>query len=283
MAEIAIGPASVDEVRAVELRHGRDDATIKLALEFAEDGNAWAARDAGETVGVVLTHRSDEEVYVGELVVEPSYRGLRIGARLFDAALADAGNGARSALLDASDRASLALALRSGLAPRATVLRVAGAIPREDGLLAMAAGDYRFQVDAIDPAAHAFALSALDRENRGTTRLRDHRRLSRDAEGLAFLSDGEFVAYAYVWPDGRIGPMAAASGAYLVQIFAYALVTLQRRFGASWCTALIPGTNVRLLRAALRAGLRIEETLTFASDAEISELSRYAGFHRLLF
>jgi len=283
--EIRIEPAGVDDVRTVQLRRGGDAAAVALALECAERGAAWTARDAGETIGLALAHRSNDERYVGELFVEPSYRGQGIGRQLFDAALADVGDEdvARRALFAQGDRSSLAVGVRRGLAPGATVVRVAGPIPREDGLLAMAAGDYRFQVDAIDPVAHAFALDALDRETRGTTRRADHARFSRAASGLAFFSDGEFVAYAYVWPDGRIGPMAAVSGAYVVQIFAYALVASARTFGASWCTTLIPGANLRLARAVLRAGLRIEETFTLAADAPAPELSRYAGFHRFVF
>jgi hypothetical protein len=163
------------------------------------------------------------------------------------------------------------------------VLRLAGAVPREDALLSMAAGDYRFGVDAIDPVAHEFALDALDRETRGVARPADHRRFARGATGQALFLNGEFVAYAYAWPDGRIGPIASSSAAYLVQLFSYALVTLQRSYGASWCTAFVPASNVRIAGAALRAGLRIQETYVLASDAAPPDLSRYAGFHHLLF
>jgi GNAT superfamily N-acetyltransferase len=286
VSDVDVGPASVDQVRAVQVRRTCDDVGLRLALEFAERGLAWTARDQDDVVGIALVDRSDDERYVGDLFVEPSYRGQGIGARLLDAALAsddDASEPSRRALRDGGERAGLALALRRGLAPRTTVLQVAGSIPREDGLLAMAAGDYRFQVDAIDPAAHAFALNALDRETRGTTRLAEHERFGRSAAGLAFFSDGEFVAYAYAWADGRIGPLATVSSAYVVQIFAYALVTMARTFGASWCSALIPGTNLRLARAALRAGLRIEGSFALSADAELPDLARYAGFHPLLF
>ncbi|MGA8533217.1 MAG: GNAT family N-acetyltransferase [Candidatus Tumulicola sp.] len=283
MAEIAIGQATVDDVAAIASRRRCDPVAMAIALECAERETAWAARDDGDVVGVCLAHDSGEERYVGDLFVEASYRGQGVGGSLLDAALGNAG-GVRSALFESGDPASLALVLRRGLVPRATVARFAGAIPREAGLLAMAAGDYRFDVEKLDHAARAYAVGDLDAATRGSARLDDHERFARDAQGFGFVLADEFVGYAYVRADGRVGPVAAASPAYVVQIFAYALVATQRTFGATWCSALVPACNARLSRAALRAGLRIEETLTLAGDVTPPpDLSCYAGFHRLLF
>jgi GNAT superfamily N-acetyltransferase len=281
--EIAVGGASPADVRAVLRRRKADSASLQLALESADRGMAWAALDDGEAIGLAVAHGTDDERYVGELFVEPSYRALGVGGKLLDAALADAGDAARSLALDPSDAAGLALALRHGLSPRATVARIAGAIPREEGLMVMAAGDYRFAVDTIDPETHAYALNALDRETRGIVRPDDHAKFATDATGQAFFLNGEFVAYAYVWPDGRIGPLASSSVAYLVQIFGFVLVTLARTHGASWCTALLPTTNVRIARAALRAGLRIEQTFAIAGDVPPPDLANYVGYHQFQF
>ncbi len=74
--------------------------------------------------------------------------------------------------------------------------------------------------------------------------------------------------------------MVVASQSYSVQFFAFALATLRQTFGASWCTMLVPGTNIRIMRAAMRAGLTIEAVRLFASDGGMLDLSRYVGFHR---
>jgi GNAT superfamily N-acetyltransferase len=282
VSEIVVAPASSDDVRAILHRRSADAAGLRLALALVDDGTVWVARDDGEAIGITVAHVQDDAFHVGDLFVEPSYRAQGIGARLFDAALERAGDLARTVLLAPGDAAALVLSLRRRLAPVGTIVRFAGAIPREEELAAMAAGDYRFAVDAIDPVAHAYGLNALDRETWGTTRARDHQQFALAATGQAFFLNGEFVAYAYVWPDGRIGPLASASTAYLVQIFAYALVTLQRRYNASWCTTLVPSVNLRISRTALRAGLRIEDLLLFATDSTI-DLSRYVGYHSLMF
>lgn len=283
MSELAIGLAGADEVRSIQRRRNRDETSVRLALAFAERQTVWVARDDGEAVGIVVAHDSDGERYVGDIFVEPSYRGQGAGGELLAAAFDDAGDRARVMRLDPGDAAGVALALRQALALREPLVRLAGAIPKEEELAKMAAGDYRFEVEAVDPAAHGFGLRALDVQTRGTTRDSDHARFARDATGHAFFLRGEFVAYAYVWPDGLIGPLATASQAYLVQIFAYALLSLTRAYGASWCAALVPGSNLRIARAALRGGLRIDALWLLAGDARQGDLSTYAGRHSLLF
>ncbi len=282
MSEIAVAPAAGDEVRAIQRRRGCDDAAIRLSLEFTERGTVFAARDGGAVVGIAVAHATGEERYVGDLFVEPSYRNQGVGRSLLQSALAGADDVARAVVVNAQDPASLALALRFGLAPREEVSRFAGAVPREEELAAMAAGHYRFEVAAIDPIAHALGLRELDRQTRGAARF-DHFELARSGAGTAFFLNGEFVAYAYVWPDGRIGPLASASQAYLVQIFAFALLALTRQHGASWCVALVPGSNLRVARAALRAGLRIQDSVLLAGDAFGPDTQACIGYHTLLF
>jgi hypothetical protein len=282
VVEIAASPASTDDVRTIQRRRNLDDLSMRLSLQSAERGTSWVAREGGEVIGVAIAHDSDDERYIGDLFLEPSYRGQDLAGRLLNAAFSGPDDRTRTMLLDPSDPASLALAFRQRATPRDPVIRFAGAIPREEELAKMAAGEYRFQVDAIDPDTHGFALSELDRQTRGTSRRADHAQFAQLATGYAFFLSGECVGYAYVWPDGRIGPLACASEAYLVQIFAYALVTLTRTYSASWCTALIPGPNRRIARAALRAGLRIEKTFAFASDAGVHNFATYVGYDRLL-
>jgi GNAT superfamily N-acetyltransferase len=284
VSDAIVGQASPEDIREFARRRTFDERAFALAAAFSAQGAAWCARDAGAPVGLALLHRSQDERYVGDLFVEPSFRSNGIGGRLLDAALEDGESGAtRSLMLAASDPAGIALALRRRIAVRTPVLRLAGAIPREDALAAMAAGDYRFEIETIDPARHGYSLDALDREVRATQRAGDHVLFAASATGCAIFRNDEFVGYAYVWPDGRIGPLAAASAAYLVQLLALAFVTLGRQYGASWCSAFVPAVNVRLARAGLRAGLRIEGTHLFASDSAEADLARYAGFHPLLF
>ena len=282
MAEIRIDRASVDDIRAIQARRRVDDLTMRLSLVCADGAGAWVARDEGNVIALAACDSTEEERYLGDVYVAPSFRGHGIGTSLIEAAFEDSGEATRAVAVDLADPSGVALALKFGLPHQEVVLALSGGIPKEEALAAMAAGDYRFEVSALDPLGHTFALNALDRETRGAARPETHRVWSAAATGQAFFNQGEFVGYAYVWPDGRIGPCAVASGAYARQIFAFCLLSLQRAYKASWCTLVVPASNLRVTRTALRAGLKIDATFTIARDAR-SELDRYLGFHKLAF
>jgi GNAT superfamily N-acetyltransferase len=162
--DFPVEPASVEDVRAIARRRSFDEAGMRFALESAERGTAWIARDAGESIGVAIAHDAEGERYVGDLFVEPSYRGRGLGRDLLGEALRDCDDRSRILLVDPADPAAIALALRQRLSLRDSLLRLAGAIPKEEELAKMAAGNYRFGVEPIDAAAHTFGLRGLDRE-----------------------------------------------------------------------------------------------------------------------
>jgi GNAT superfamily N-acetyltransferase len=282
MSEVRIERASVDDVRAIQSRRQVDDLTMRLSLVSADGSTAWIARDDDAVIALAACDSMEEERYLGDVYVAPSFRSHGIGTRLVEAAFEDSGEATRAVVVDLADVSGVALALQFGLPHHEVVLGLSGSIPKEDALAAMAAGDYRFEVSTLDPLGHTFALNALDRETRGAVRPEAHRIWSAAATGQAFFNQGEFVGYAYVWPDGRIGPCAVASGAYARQIFAFCLLSLRRVYRASWCALVVPASNLRVTRAALRAGLRIDQTFAIARDAR-SELERYVGFHKLAF
>jgi len=280
-----IEPAGFEEVHAYATRRFPDSfsRTLYAGGFEAMQCRAWVARDEGTPIGIALARDLEMERFVADLYVEPTFRGDGIGARLLSAAIADADDRSLSATCPPDDRAALALLAKRGLAIRETVVRVSGAIPKDDDLLGLAAGDYRFGTERLDPQTHAPILDQLDRETRGTARETEHRFLATVASGMVFSIDDEAVGYAYLWPSGQIGPLAVASGAYLAQIFAYAMAALRREHGAAWCTAAIPAGNLRALRTALRASLRIEPGPALASDAPAGDLTRYVALHALLF
>jgi len=285
MNEPEIVTAKEADVRAMAHRRYDDETSQRLYMALAQNAprGAWVARDEGTPVAIAFAHELESEWFVSELFVEPSFRGTRLGWKLLRSATNESGDVSFGGVIDASEVGSLTFFLRRGMGLHMPLLRIAGAIPKEDDLLPTAAGDYRFETLAIDPSRHSALLAGLDREVRGSARPLDHELFAQSAAGTLFSVDGDVVAYAYVWPDGRIGPMAAASQAYVQQLFGFALVALRRTYGASWCHALVPGANVRVMRSAVRLGLDIQSVFVFASDLQHADFSRYIGFHQLAY
>ncbi len=285
MNEPQIVAAKEADVRELAARRWPDESAQRLYAVLAERAprGAWVARDAGTAIAIAFAHELESEWFVSELYVEPSFRGTGLGWKLLRSATSDLGDVSLAGVIDASEMGTIAFFLRRGMGLHVPLLRVAGAIPKEDELLPMAAGDYRFETLAIDVSRHASLLAELDRDVRGTARPADHALFAQSASGTLFSINDECVGYVYVWPDGRIGPMAAASGAYVTQFFGYSLVAIRRTYGASWCTAIVPGSNVRTMRAAVRIGLEVSGVQLFASDLPHFDLSRYVGFHPLAF
>lgn len=277
--------ATADDVARFARRRYQDEYSRTLYTDVAHvaPNGAFVAKDAGTPVGIAIAHALEDEWFLSELYVEPSFRESGVGWELLKAVSEDAADVTRSGLLQPDELGGIAFFLRRGVAVQTPVLEVSGEIPHENELARMAAGEYRFNTEALDPVRHRTALGQLDREVRGTARPLDHLYFSERGRGFLFARGEELAGYAYVWPSGRIGPVVAASRSYAVQMLSFALAALRQTFGASWCTMMVPGTNVRIMRAAMRAGLSIGAVRLFASDGAIVDLSRYVGFHSLLF
>ncbi len=276
---IMVDRASSEDL--VEYAARRFDDTLSRSLFGAAQG--YVVRDQQTPVGVALFRDNEDERFLTDLYVEPTFRGHGYGHALLREGFAEAGDRTRSALVPTGVLDAIALLAEAGIASLEPVFRISGAIPNDDALLPIAAGDYRFGTEPLDPIRHVSALAQLDRETRGTARDADHAFFVGVARGIIFRLDEEIVGYVYLHASGHIGPLVVASPAYAAQLFGYAMVALRRETGASWCTTLIPGRNLRALKAAHLAGLRIDAEMHYASDSRLCDFERYLGFHSLLF
>lgn len=281
---VRIRPATADEVFSFARRRCSEEERWGLYAGLARlsPGGALVADDAGTPIGIAFAHALDDENFLSEIFVEPSFRRNGIAKQLLEASAQDLEQ-SRSGLIAADEMGALALFMRRGIALQSPVVRIAGSIPHPNDVARMAAGEYRFTTEPLDVLRDRIALGQLDREVRGSARPMDHQYFAEHGSGFVFRRGAELAGYAYASASGRIGPIAAVSATYLPAFFAFALETLRQQYGASWCTTLVPGTNVRVLRSALRAGLAPQSVRLFATDASSADLSRYVGFDTLLF
>ncbi len=285
MSNALIVSATDDDVAHFARRRWHDEHSRRLYLDLAQTApsGAFVAKDGGAPVGIAVPHALEDEWYLSEIYVEPSYQKAGIGWQLLTEASREAGDATRSGLLEPDELGGIAFFLRRGVSLQVPVVEISGNIPHQNELARMAAGEYRFVTEPLDPVGHRAALAQLDREVRGSARRLDHSYFSENGRGFIFVRGDEIAGYAYTWASGRIGPLVSASQTYTVQFLGFALAALTQTFGASWCTMLVPGTNIRATRAAMRAGLNIGAVRLFASDGGLHDLSRYIGFHQLLF
>ncbi len=282
MSEPTFATPTDDELQVFAELRCRDDVVRRLYLGLARESVAWVARADDEAVGIVFASASNGETFVHELFVRPTHRRAGLGSRLLEEATREAVS--LFTIVDATDGAAQAFAIRHGVAMRGALLRCTGAIPGEEDLLRMAASqNRRFDVAALDVGANRLAIETLEREVRGVAFGADHALLGLLATAHAFFLNGELVGYAYVWPDGRIGPLVVSSSSYEEQVFAFALAALARRYGASWTQCLVPGENVRMLRAAVGCGLAVETAWLAARETASGDPSRYVACHPLLY
>lgn len=278
-----IAPATDAEVIDFARRRTADAATARLYVERAMASNPIVMRDDGIAIGIAFAHDDETTRFLSEIYVEPSYRRDGIGGALYRALMADDVDRDRCGVFDASDLNAAAFTARIGLSMRSPVYRASGSLPDAESLAWLAAGEYRFATEAIDLRRHAYALHALDRESLGTSRPAIHAYLQNRATGFAFFLNEECVGYVYVSSDGVIGPMACASRAYALQMLAFAMITLESMFRASWATMLVPATNIRMLRQLIRFKFTLTGPWAYCADAAPPELGRYTGYSPLAF
>jgi GNAT superfamily N-acetyltransferase len=196
------------------------------------------AVEKGEVAAYAAALVREGAWYLGSLFVHPEFQGRGIGPALLDGVWGD-GFVRRSTLTDSIQPISNGLYGRRGLIPTTPVLTLAGRPTSGDPGLTPS-----------EPAAAA--LAELDRVAYGFDRSPDHDYWQRHATATLWLRDGELVAYAYAWPQGRIGPVGGRDG----EAAALALrAELARATGE--VTVLVPGTSAELVEAGLATGLRI--------------------------
>ena len=203
------------------------------------DGDrCFVAEIEGRVVGYSAAWVRGDTSFLAALFIEPAHQGLGIGRRLMELAL----DGAPSRCMTISDAiqpVSNALYARHGLLPTTPILEFTGPAT------AVAPSD----LTPSDPAAAD--LAELDLAAYGFDRAVDHAFWATQAAGTVWRRDGRPVAYAYRWPNGRIGPIAGLDEASA----AAALEAELARRPDGWVE--IPGTSRSLVRAAVGAGMRL--------------------------
>jgi GNAT superfamily N-acetyltransferase len=194
------------------------------------------AVDGSRIVGFGSAIVRDDAWFLSSLFVHPEAQARGIGSRLLDAVWGS-GYRARRTLTDAIQPVSNGLYSRRGLVPATPALHLGGR-PAAAAVL---------EPDVPDDGS----LRALDSVAYGFDRSVDHAYWQRHARCTLWRSGAEAVAYSYVFPGGRVGPVAGRTGADAAGALESELAGLEE------ASLVVPGSSAEVVLAAVRAGLRV--------------------------
>jgi ribosomal protein S18 acetylase RimI-like enzyme len=248
-----------------------------VAFSLQDDPRGlWVAEEDGQLVGFAFSWICGDLWFLAQLFVSPQHQGNSIGRELLQRALAHARQGATSAgalITFAFNRVSQALYIRHGLFPRLPIYALSGG--REQVATRLPVPELRC-VALRDDATLLEALDRIDRRVLGVPRGKHHRFLLADGAttGTLLCKGDNPVAYAYVGPDGHVGPLAVSYPEVFDAAFAAAMHLALAR-GAPQVSCLMPGSSEAGLRLATGLGMRITMPLLLMSDRSFGDWPRY--------
>jgi GNAT superfamily N-acetyltransferase len=226
-------------------------AATHAHLLTTDPDRSWVALEGGRVVAFAAAFVRGDAWFLSDLFVDPDFQGCGIGSALLDRVWGD-GPPKRITIADAIQPVSNAMYARRGLVPATPILELNGMPARRTLLL----GSAQFGTAAASLAAagpDSDSLARLDAAAYGFGRVADHAFWAKSARCTLWCRDGEPVAYAYVSPGGRMGPVAGRDG----ESAAAALAAELARHDGPPVHLDVPGSARELVETALAAGLRI--------------------------
>jgi GNAT superfamily N-acetyltransferase len=243
-----------------------------FSLRDDPDG-LWTAEENGDIAGCAFGWACGDLWFLAELFVAPGQQGRGIGNELLSRALKHAqarGATTRALITFAFNTVSQALYIRNGMFPQTPVYLFSA--PSESAVT-----DSQSPLETVAlQSADLDDVTAVDTRTLGVSREKHHRFLIADGTmvGVLFRASGATIGYAYVNPDGHVGPLAVTQPEYMAPAFTAALALAAGR-GSKQISAFIPGANEAALAAAVRRGMRIAFPMLLMSSKPFGDWSCY--------
>jgi GNAT superfamily N-acetyltransferase len=246
-----------------------------FSLKDDPDG-LWVAEYAGEILGFAFSWACGELWFLAELFVSPGHQGRGIGNELLKRTLDHAqktGATNRALITFAFNTVSQGLYIRHGMFPRLPIYHFNVA---RELLVDRLQGAQLRHAPLEDKASHLHSVAHIDEQALGVSREKHHRHLINDSgiRGVIFYEEDECVGYAYISPDGHIGPLGVARPKALGTAFRTAL-HLAAKGGSSHVSAFLPGTSDVALSIAVDYGMRITFPMVLVSTHDFGNWAQY--------
>ena len=236
----------------------------------------WVAEERGRILGFAFAWACEGLWFLAQLFVDPAQQGRGIGNELLRRAFdhAQATNaGVRVLITFAFNRSSQGLYIRHGLFPRFPIYFFSLARenikngPQDAPLRALPLDNSRATLEN---------LARIDAAALGVSREKHHRFLLGDRATLGFMlyAEDDPVGYAYLSPQGHIGPLAVTRAEMIEAAFGTAM-GLAAQHDCQTLSAFVPGTSEAALRVAVEHGMRITFPMLLMSTREFGDWTRY--------
>lgn len=241
-----------------------------------DPGGLWIAEDGGDILGFAWSWVCGNVWFLAQLFVDPSQQGRGIGNELLKLALehAQKSRADHKALITfAFNRVSQGLYIRHGLFPKMPVYFFGAA--REQVKTGLPEPPLR-GIAIDDTAEHMERLAEIDVRAVGVARAKHHRYLLNDpgTTGVMLCAGNECVGYAYIGPNGHIGPLAVTRADILGSAFTTALKMAADK-SSEKISAFVPGTCDSALRVAVNCGMRITVPMLLMASPGYGAWTRY--------
>ncbi len=241
--------------------------------EFRE--GFWVATVQEKIAGITLSWVSGPLWYLAHLFVLPEYQGLKIGQTLMEKAMKHDKHIAitnRALVTFAYNRVSISLYARNGMYPRDPMYYMECPSNNVKNFTSS-----NLKVERItDFQSVREDLNKIDHYTVGYPREKNHEFLFSLPTVKPFLfSTNEYpVGYAYVWQNGRIGPLATVSSTVFQDALRSAF-SLAKAEGAPTVALLATGSNDKLMEVALEQKMRILDNWLMMSAKPFANWSNY--------
>jgi ribosomal protein S18 acetylase RimI-like enzyme len=248
-------------------------------FEFSlkEDGDGfWVAEADGKLAGITLSWVRGTLWYLAHLFVAPEFQGLNIGQNLMDKAMRHHKNAQitnRALVTFAYNPVSITLYARHGMYPREPMYYM----ECPNSQVKTDVSNPKLQTDRVtDFAKNKDAFAKIDQVTTGYPREKNHEFLFSlpSTRCYLFSKEKELVGYAYVWQNGRIGPLATTTPTVFLDAVKSSF-KLAAAEGAPSVAILATGSNQKLMEVALEQKMRILDTWLLMSAKHFANFSNY--------
>lgn len=273
----------------VHQRHGFGDQQADLneppnpffhfTLEHEPRG-FWVAEDDGEIVGMTISWIRGTFWFLSYLFIMPARQGRGIGRTLLEKALEygrDTDITNRALITGAFNPVSIGLYTHYGMYPREPLYMMeAEAV----NVRSTDAETEQLDDEKLEASQQSLGiLAAIDKHVMGHTRDNHHQYMlnSKIAKCYLFRKENRPEAYAYIWCNGHVGPVAVISPSSLSPVMKTSLAVAACQ-DTSKVSLFVAGSNEQAMSIALECRMRVVMPSILMSSKPFGNWANYL-FH----